>query len=49
MLYTIALVLLLLWLLGFVSTYMMGGLIHVLFVIAVVIVLVRLIRGRKPI
>ena len=49
MLYAIALVLLLLWLLGFVSTYTMGGLIHVLFVIAVVIVLVRLISGRKPI
>src|SRR5204862_3881658 len=49
MLYTIALVLLLLSLLGFVSTYTMGGLIHVLFVIAVVIVLVRLISGRKPI
>ena len=49
MLYTIALVLLLLWLLGFVSSYTMGGLIHILFVIAVVIVLVRLIRGRNAI
>jgi hypothetical protein len=48
-LYTIALVLLLLWLLGFISSYTMGGLIHVLFVIAVVIVLVRLIRGRNAI
>jgi len=49
MLYTIAVVLLILWLLGFVSAYTMGGLIHALLVIAVVIVLVRVISGRKPI
>jgi hypothetical protein len=47
MLYTIAVVLLILWLLGFVSSYTMGGFIHVLLVIAVVVVLVRVISGRK--
>lgn len=47
MLYTIAVVLLLLWLLGLVSSYTIGGLIHVLLVIAVVVVLLRVIGGRK--
>lgn len=47
MLMTIALVLILLWLLGMVSAYTMGGLIHILLVIAVVVVLVRVIQGRK--
>jgi hypothetical protein len=46
MLWTIAVVLLILWLLGLVSSYTMGGFIHILLVIAVVVVLVRLIRGR---
>jgi len=49
MLYTIAVVLLVLWLLGFVSAYTMGGFIHVLLVIAVVAILVRIIQGRRPI
>jgi hypothetical protein len=44
---TIAVILIILWLLGFVSSYTMGGLIHVLLVIAVVVILVRLIRGRR--
>ena len=48
MLYTIAVVLLVLWLLGFVSSYTMGGFIHVLLVVAVIMVLVRLIDGRGP-
>jgi len=48
MLYTVAVVLLILWLLGFVSAYTMGGFIHVLLVIAVVVILVRVIQGRKP-
>lgn len=48
MLYTIAVVLLVLWLLGIVSSYTIGGFIHILLVIAVVIVLIRLIRGEKP-
>ncbi len=45
MLYTIAVVLLLLWLLGVVSSYTISGFIHILLVVAVVMVLVRLIRG----
>jgi Family of unknown function (DUF5670) len=49
MLYTIAVVLLVLWALGFVSAYTMGGFIHVLLVIAIIIVLVRVINGRNPI
>jgi hypothetical protein len=48
MLYTIAVVLIILWLLGLVSSYTMGGLIHVLLVIAIVVVLLRVISGRKP-
>jgi hypothetical protein len=48
MLYTIAVVLIILWLLGLVSSYTMGGLIHVLLVIAIVVVLLRVIGGRKP-
>jgi hypothetical protein len=47
MLMTIAIILIVLWLLGMVSAYTMGGLIHVLLVIAVVVILVRLIQGRK--
>jgi hypothetical protein len=47
MLETIAVVLVILWVLGFVSSYTMGGLIHVLLVIAVVVILVRLIKGRR--
>lgn len=49
MLYTIAVVMLILWLLGLVSSYTMGGLIHILLVIAIVVVLVRVISGRKPV
>jgi hypothetical protein len=47
MLYTIAVVLIILWLLGLVSSYTMGGFIHVLLVIAVIVILVNLISGRK--
>ena len=49
MLYTIAVVLVILWLLGLVSSTTMGGLVHVLLVIAIVVVLLRVISGRKPI
>jgi len=49
MLYTIALVLIILWLLGLVSAYTMGGFIHVLLVIAVVVILLRVISGRSPV
>jgi len=48
MLWTIAVVLLILWLLGLVSSYTMGGFIHVLLVIAIVLVLIRIIQGRNP-
>jgi hypothetical protein len=47
MLYTIALVLLVLWVLGLVSSYTLGGFIHLLLVIAVVMLLVQLISGRR--
>lgn len=47
MLETIAIVLIILWLLGFVSSNTMGGLIHVLLVIAVIVILVRVIQGRR--
>ncbi len=46
MLYTIAVVLLILWVLGLVSSYTMGGFVHILLVIAVVLVLVQVISGR---
>ena len=47
MLYTIAVILLILWLLGLVTAYTMGGFIHALLVIAIIVVLVRVISGRK--
>ena len=49
MLYTVAVVLIVLWLLGLVTSYTMGGLVHVLLVIAVVVVLLRIISGRNPV
>lgn len=49
MLGTIALILIVLWLLGMVSSYTMGGLIHILLVIAIIVVLVRVIQGRRPV
>ena len=48
MLWTIAVVLLVLWLLGLVTSYTLGGFIHILLVIAIVVVLLRIISGRKP-
>ena len=48
MLWTIFVFLLVLWLLGLLSGYTMGGVIHALLVIAIVVVLVRVIKGRKP-
>lgn len=47
MLETIAIVLVVLWLLGFVTSYTMGGFIHILLVIAVVVILIRIIGGRR--
>jgi hypothetical protein len=48
MLYTIAVILIILWLLGIVSSYTIGGFIHILLVIAIVVILLRIIRGEKP-
>jgi hypothetical protein len=48
MLYTIAVVLIVLWLLGLVTSYTMGGFIHLLLVIAIIMVLVNVIQGRRP-
>ncbi len=48
MLETIAVILLILWLVGLVSSYTMGGFIHLLLLIAVVVIVVRVIRGRRP-
>ncbi len=47
MLETIAIILLVLWLLGMVSSYTIGGFIHILLVVAIVIFLIRIIQGRK--
>ncbi|MDD2735888.1 MAG: lmo0937 family membrane protein [Desulfuromonadaceae bacterium] len=49
MLWTICVILIVLWLLGMVSSYTMGGLIHILLVIAIIMVLVNVIQGRRPI
>jgi hypothetical protein len=48
MLETIAVILLVLWLLGLVSSYTLGGFIHVLLVLAIIIILLRIIQGRRP-
>ncbi|HVU51790.1 MAG TPA: lmo0937 family membrane protein [Polyangia bacterium] len=47
MLYTLALILLVLWALGLVSSYTMGGFIHILLVAAIILVLIRVIQGRR--
>jgi Family of unknown function (DUF5670) len=49
MLSTLVIVLVVLWLLGVVTSYTMGGLVHVLLIVAVVVVLLRVIQGRSPI
>ena len=49
MLYTLAVVLIILWLLGLVTSYTMGGFIHILLVIAVIMILVNLVSGRKTV
>ncbi len=48
MLWTIFVILMILWLLGLISGYVIGGFIHVLLVIAIVVVLIRIIQGRRP-
>ncbi|MBW4055287.1 MAG: lmo0937 family membrane protein [Proteobacteria bacterium] len=47
MLWTISVILIVLWLLGVVTAYTMGGLIHILLVIAIIVILLRVIQGRK--
>jgi hypothetical protein len=49
MLETIAVILIVMWLLGLVSSYTMGGLIHLLLVLAIAVVLIRVIQGRRPV
>jgi hypothetical protein len=49
MLWTIAVLLLILWLLGMVSSYTLGGFIHILLVLAIIVVLIRVIQGRSPV
>ena len=49
MLWSIAVVLIILWLLGLVTSYTLGGFIHLLLVLAVVVVLIRIIQGRRPV
>ena len=49
MLTTIAVILLILWLLGFITSYTVGGFIHILLVVAIIMILIRLIRGENPV
>lgn len=49
MLWTIFVILLVLWLLGMVSSYTLGGFIHILLVLAMAVVLIRIIQGRRPV
>jgi hypothetical protein len=48
MLWTIAVILLILWLLGLISGYVISGFIHVLLVVAIIVILIRIIQGRRP-
>jgi hypothetical protein len=48
MLETIAIILIILWLLGLVSSYTMGGFIHILLVVAIIVIVIRLVQGRRP-
>jgi hypothetical protein len=49
LLWTIAVILLILWLLGLVTSYTVGGFIHILLVLAIIVILIRVIQGRRPI
>jgi len=49
MLYTIAVILIILWALGFLAFHVGGGLIHLLLVIAIIVILLRIIQGRRPV
>jgi len=49
LLWTLAIILVILWLLGLVTSYTLGGFVHILLVLAIVVVLIRVIQGRRPI
>jgi len=49
MLETLAIILIILWLLGLVSSYTMGGFIHILLVLAIIMIIIRLVQGRRPV
>ena len=49
LLWTLAIILVILWLLGMVSSYTLGGFVHILLVLAIVVVLIRVIQGRRPV
>jgi hypothetical protein len=49
LLWTIAVILVIMWLLGLVTSYTLGGFVHILLVLAIVVVLIRVIQGRRPI
>jgi asparagine N-glycosylation enzyme membrane subunit Stt3 len=49
LLWTIAVILIILWLLGMVSSYTLGGFVHILLVLAVIVILIRVIQGRRPV
>jgi Family of unknown function (DUF5670) len=48
-LWTVGIILLILWLLGLVTSYTLGGFIHILLVLAIIVILIRVIQGRRPI
>ena len=49
LLWTIAIILIILWLLGMVSAYTLGGFVHILLVLAIIVILIRVIQGRRPV
>lgn len=49
LLWTIAIILMILWLLGMVSSYTLGGFVHILLVLAIIVILIRVIQGRRPV
>jgi Family of unknown function (DUF5670) len=49
LLWTIAIILVILWLLGLVTSYTLGGFVHILLVLAIIVILIRVIQGRRPV
>jgi Family of unknown function (DUF5670) len=49
LLWTVAIILIILWLLGMVSSYTLGGFVHILLVLAIIVILIRVIQGRRPV